>query len=137
MSNADYQPRVVIEGADEAASAIRQLPSEAKKQLKAEMRPITKDVVGRIRARAEAQGLHDTGALIRGIKGKVRLRRGTPSAEIASSTTRKGYPYPKVYEYGRGRTRAFFWPVVTETADKATQGFTKAIDRAIESLDLG
>lgn len=83
------------------------------------------------RAKARGQGLQDSGALVRG----VRVTRANARAvEVTATAKRDGFPYPSLYEYGRGRP--FMEPGLEAAAPKALRELQSRIDQTLREHNL-
>ena len=130
-----------VDGLADVRRALARLGPEYRGGLTAELKDIARIASTRAQAIAEAEGLRDTGNLIRKIKPSVR---GTTAMirESAVKVSRKyptGYPYPGVYEYaGRGVAgpRPFMHPAAEQTLPAMVQRLTQLLDRVAIRVGL-
>ena len=103
-------------------------------EVKEEMGGVAEVGAREARAIAERQGLRKSGDLIRGIEPGVYAT----SALIRETAQKRGYPYPKVYEFARGlgdfaraihAPRPFMIPAAQRALEFADLRLRSAIDR--------
>lgn len=126
------RPRVVggtvqVSGLKELARDLGKVSPEIRKAIKAEIKDIAGIVANEAQRIATAKGLVDTGKLVRGIKPAISGTTGL----VRDSTTRKGYPYPSVYEYGHGAARAFVSPAADAKQQAVQDAFGDLVDKAL------
>ena len=100
---------VEVTGLNELVRAFGRIDKGMSRQFRQQLRvgvggPVAQDM----KELARSRGLRQTGKLINSIRPAVR----GATLFINASATNKGYPYPAVYEFGRGGARSFMQPVV-------------------------
>ena len=86
-----------------------------------------------IRSQAEGQGLVASGGLVKSVKVTRASARGVT---IAATATRRGYPYPSVYEYGRVDHRPFAEPGLQAALPEAVLTLETRIDATLKEHNL-
>lgn len=100
---------VEVTGLNELVRAFGRIDRGMSRQFRRQLRvgvggPVAQDM----KQMAQSLGLRKSGKLINSLRPSVR----GATLFINESATNKGYPYPAVYEFGRGGARAFMQPVV-------------------------
>lgn len=116
MAGSSY---VEIKGIPELEAKLRSYDRGLVVGFRRSMREIAKTVAEMAQEEARSQGLVDDrpppgGGLAKRIRGGYSRAGGyvQDSARRVSPKYPQGYPYPKVYEYGHGRQRAFIEPAI-------------------------
>lgn len=133
---------------------LRKLGTEVPKQLREELKDAAEIVRVEAQARARAQGLVDTGRLVRSMKvsvrgasafvrntatatatGRVRVRsaKGSRGGSRTVAAGSREFPYPRVYEYGDGGRRAFLHPALEAKRDEVVKRVDRMLDRLIDN----
>jgi len=116
---------IVVKGLDETVRGFRRLDSGLDKEIKSEFKSIANVVVDTAREIARAKDLRDSGELIRKIKPSVRGAR----AFVRATATRRNFPYPAVYEFGRRDNRPFLEPAVERERDTVIRRLENMLER--------
>lgn len=121
---------VAVEGLDDLVRAFQRVdakvPREMRKQLRNEVgRPFVADA----KEHVGSVGLVKTGKLRRSIRPLVQ----GSTLLVRDSATNKGFPYPAVYEFGKGGARAFLGPTADEwiqsgKLEKHMEGFMEWVE---------
>lgn len=131
---------VKIEGYSEAIRGLRKVSNELPQALKLELK-VAADIV-RVEAinLAGQQGLaapgrsgRGTGALVGGLK---TFATGS-IAGVRDTANRNGFPYPRVYEFGHGKTRAFLYPAGAAKAGEVERSIDAMFNRLRSGAGLG
>lgn len=117
---------VTIEGLPQLVRGFERMGADLKKDVRAELRKGGDLVRDQARLNAAGRGLRKSGRLISGLRTIVR---SGAVVLVRSTTKRKGFPYPAVYEYGRGGARNFLEPAVGEKADEVVEHLASMFDR--------
>ena len=131
---------VKVEGLAELRLALRAvdraLPLALSRELRVILVPLKEDAR---RAAANQQltppGMsgRGLGGLAKGISSSVRGIRGY----LVDKTTRGGYPYPRLYEFGHGGQRAFLTPTLNRNRDEIVMRLGEALDQALRVFGEG
>lgn len=130
---------VRVEGLTELLRGLGRADKGLRKELNTEIRGLAKVVAADAQVIAREQGLigdprTDTlsGSLVRRIGISVR----GSSAWIVDKASRGGFPYPAVYEFGGGGTRAFLRPSLARNTDRIISGIEEMLVRLEEQSGL-
>ena len=119
-----------VEGLRELQRDIARADSDLKRELRGELRKLGSVVQQEAKRIAESEGLVHSGNLIRKIGVSVRQ----DSVSIVERATRDGYPYPRIYEYARGR--AFMGPAVANKREQSMDDLEQTLYRVLRRNDL-
>lgn len=130
---------VEVEGVRELDRALRRADREARKSLRAELKAAAGVVAAEAQAVAAARGLGRPGRSGRGAGRLVRsIKPGLQGsgAVVRVGANRAGYPYPAVYEFGRGGARAFLRPAAERKQGEVRERAEDAMQAAIRKAGL-
>lgn len=99
---------IAVTGYSEMMRAINRMEKTTKKKAKSLLKEVGRMVATEAQSIARQKGLVRTGNLVRSIKPSVTVStaRIVESALSYSGGQTKGFPYPKIYEYGGATHRA-------------------------------
>lgn len=117
---------VQVEGLGELLRAFGRVDAGVRKELTGTLRGIARGVAAAAKAIAEFNGLRDTGTLI----SKITISVGGGAAYVRATAKRwpGGFPYPAVYEYGKGGQRAFLAPALRLEEPNVLRGVEGMLD---------
>lgn len=133
---------LVVKGLTPMIRGFHRLDKDVSGEMKNELRKLALPVAELAKATARAKGLvGESGKLVSSIR-PFATQKG---AGIRESATRKGFPYPAVYEYG-GRSpsvmggegvgpRSFLAPAVVASAPIVEAGLSKWLEGLLEGVD--
>jgi hypothetical protein len=129
---------VRVNGLKELVRDFRKVERGLGREIRREIKSIAKIVSDEARRIALAKGLRDSGDLIKMTKPAIRGSTGL----VRSSATRRGYPYPFIYEYGkRGASktgpRAWVNPALDAKQDEVVEAFEDVLDKITSRAGLG
>lgn len=123
---------VKVDGLRELDRSLRKADTETRKRLRDALKDAAGVVAGEAQSIARGKGLVDSGKLVRSIKPGLQ----GAGAVVRASANRAGYPYPAVYEFGRGGARAFLVPAAERKQDEVRDRAEQAVNQAIETAGL-
>lgn len=120
---------LLLEGFEELAKDFKAAGNDARKEFRDSLKPIGKVVAGRAAIVASAKGLigkkphgdYTTGQLVKKLRQAGAVSVANKGVTVTAKATRNGYPYPSIYEYGRGGARAFLEPALMQTQGEVMQ----------------
>lgn len=122
---------VRVHGLRETVRGFSRASSELRGEFRDELRQLGELVADDARSIAADKRLRDSGALIGGIRVALRGHR----VFVRSTAKRKGYPYPRIYEYARDRP--FLLPALDRRRGDVERGIQDAIERVLTRSGLG
>ncbi|MBT9156866.1 MAG: hypothetical protein DDT37_01857 [Firmicutes bacterium] len=133
MSTPIVHETIVLGGFKEMMKKIRKMEPVMRKEMRTRLKTAGRIVSDEAKVRAKQQGLYDTGKLVRSIRVGLRARSavvvvGAKREGRKGGKYEKGYNYPKRYEYGQGRKRAFLRPALAAKREEAVRELAKILD---------
>lgn len=119
-----------VEGLAELRRSFGKMDKALNKEYRERLKGIAGIVADEAKDIAGSKGLKDSGKLIKSIKP------GTSGAKaiVRAGATKRGYPYPAVWEYRRdGKGRPFLGPALEDKADEVIDALGSMLDEVAES----
>lgn len=121
-----------VEGLRDLQRDLNKVNKAAKGEVREGLKAVGRIVQDEARLIAKVRGLHDTGQLRRKITPAVTQQ----AVFIRANAKRAGYPYPAVYEYGRGGARAFLLPAAQRKSREVEQAMERWLDALLDKSGL-
>lgn len=123
---------------EEFYSSLRLLAPELHEQLRGGLRTVLNEIAQDARSYASAQGFDPPGRSGRGtgdLIGMIRVGLTAKKGYLVDRARHNDYPYPRLYEYSRGRP--FFHPAISAGEGKIYAGVQLVLEKVIADWNAG